>query len=275
MPSRKAGNLIERRRAPSARSQPLRLGSAASTWSSVNTAMSRRYTVAGSVQPDRRCRCADLGFPSASGPARATAGVGGPVGAARWEGGGRRERRHRPGPRTARGARRRRDGRAAHRRHVALNKTTTLRAYRVAQTGGALHPNDHRALRWVGADELDDLPWVPADRAWVCELTRLLRSGPMVRPAVESDRAGIAAVIVEAYRHEFSTLSHNMDNVAAALTPAVEIDRFFVADRGGDILGAVACTDHAGRAMRVNAADWRRHLGVVRGALAARILARQ
>jgi 8-oxo-dGTP diphosphatase len=158
---------------------------------------------------------------------------------------------------------------------VALNKTTTLRAYRVAQTGGALHPNDHRALRWVGADELDDLPWVPADRAWVCELTRLLRSGLMVRPAVESDRAAIASVIVEAYRHEFSTLSRNMDNVAAALTPAVEIDRFFVADRGGDILGAVACTDHTGRAMRLNAADWRRHLGVVRGALAARILARQ
>ena len=29
---------------------------------------------------------------------------------------------------------------------VALSTTTTLRAYRVTQTGGALHPNDHRAL---------------------------------------------------------------------------------------------------------------------------------
>ena len=34
---------------------------------------------------------------------------------------------------------------------VALNETTTLRAYRVTQTGGALRPNDHRALRWVTA----------------------------------------------------------------------------------------------------------------------------
>ena len=50
---------------------------------------------------------------------------------------------------------------------VALNETTTLRAYRVTQTGGALHPNDHRALRWVTADELDRLPWVPADRTWL------------------------------------------------------------------------------------------------------------
>ena len=158
---------------------------------------------------------------------------------------------------------------------VALNDKMTLRAYRVTQTGGALHPNDHRALRWVGADELDGLPWVPADRAWIGELTLLLRSGVAVRPAVESDRAGIASVVVEAYRHEFSTLSRSMDKIAAALTPAVEVDRFFVADRCGDIIGAIACTDHTGRAVRVKAADWRRHLGVVPGALAARILAPQ
>jgi 8-oxo-dGTP diphosphatase len=57
---------------------------------------------------------------------------------------------------------------------VALSETMTLRAYRVTQTGGELHPNDHRALRWVCADELDGLPWVPADRAWVGELKQAL-----------------------------------------------------------------------------------------------------
>ena len=57
---------------------------------------------------------------------------------------------------------------------VALNETTTLRAYRVTQTGGALRPNDHRALRWVTADELTSLPWVPADRAWLGELAQAL-----------------------------------------------------------------------------------------------------
>ena len=158
---------------------------------------------------------------------------------------------------------------------VALSETMTLRAYRVSQTGGALHPNDHRALRWVSADELDDLPWVPADRAWVGELTRLLEGGVKVRPAVESDRVRIASVIAEAYRHEFNTLSRDTDRITAALTPGVEVDRFFIADRGGDVVGTIACTDHTGRAMRVTAADWRRHLGVVRGTLAARILARQ
>ena len=57
---------------------------------------------------------------------------------------------------------------------VALNAATTLRAYRVTQTGGALRPNDHRALRWVTADELESLPWVPADRAWLAELADAL-----------------------------------------------------------------------------------------------------
>lgn len=59
---------------------------------------------------------------------------------------------------------------------VALNEAMTLRAYRVTQIGGALHPNDHRALQWVRADELEGLAWVPADRAWLGELRQLLRA---------------------------------------------------------------------------------------------------
>jgi 8-oxo-dGTP diphosphatase len=58
---------------------------------------------------------------------------------------------------------------------VALNQAMTLRAYRVTLTGGALRPNDHRELRWVRVDELDALPWVPADRAWLDDLARALR----------------------------------------------------------------------------------------------------
>jgi 8-oxo-dGTP diphosphatase len=60
---------------------------------------------------------------------------------------------------------------------IALNETMTLRAYRVTQTGGTLRPNDHRALRWVTAEELQSLPWVPADRAWVKELAQALQPG--------------------------------------------------------------------------------------------------
>jgi 8-oxo-dGTP diphosphatase len=60
---------------------------------------------------------------------------------------------------------------------IALDDTTTLRAYRVIRTEGAPQANDHRALRWVGIAEIDALNWVPADRAWVPDLSRLLRAG--------------------------------------------------------------------------------------------------
>lgn len=53
---------------------------------------------------------------------------------------------------------------------VAIAESAVLRAYLVTRTGGRLHPHDHRALRWVGARDLPDLPWVPADRAWLPDL---------------------------------------------------------------------------------------------------------
>ncbi|MBB2993116.1 8-oxo-dGTP diphosphatase [Mycolicibacterium iranicum] len=60
---------------------------------------------------------------------------------------------------------------------VALSPTMVLRAYAVARVGGVLHPHDHRGLRWVRAEELDDLPWVPADRGWIPALASTLRAG--------------------------------------------------------------------------------------------------
>jgi 8-oxo-dGTP diphosphatase len=57
---------------------------------------------------------------------------------------------------------------------VALNATTTLRAYHVSLAGGEPHPHDHGALRWVAAAELHDVDWVPADRDWLPALARIL-----------------------------------------------------------------------------------------------------
>jgi 8-oxo-dGTP diphosphatase len=57
---------------------------------------------------------------------------------------------------------------------VALPNGMILRAYRVTLTEGSPHPHDHQALRWVTVAELPDLPWVPADRAWLPDLTTAL-----------------------------------------------------------------------------------------------------
>ncbi|MEI6251939.1 MAG: (deoxy)nucleoside triphosphate pyrophosphohydrolase [Mycobacteriaceae bacterium] len=59
---------------------------------------------------------------------------------------------------------------------VAIGDSLILRAYRVTQTGGTLHPHDHGALRWVDAAELSEVAWVPADRAWLPELLHRLRA---------------------------------------------------------------------------------------------------
>jgi 8-oxo-dGTP diphosphatase len=57
---------------------------------------------------------------------------------------------------------------------VALSETMTLRAYCVTCTAGTPRPDDHRALRWITVAELDDLAWVPADRAWLADLAAAL-----------------------------------------------------------------------------------------------------
>jgi hypothetical protein len=68
-----------------------------------------------------------------------------------------------------------------------------LESYRVTQTGGALHPNDHRALRWIGADELADLPWVPADQEWLSDLTQSpCGDRSVTQPVVHHVHAGVA-----------------------------------------------------------------------------------
>jgi 8-oxo-dGTP diphosphatase len=37
---------------------------------------------------------------------------------------------------------------------------------------------EHTAMRWLAADELDSVPWLPADRPIVAELPVLLAEGP-------------------------------------------------------------------------------------------------
>ena len=57
---------------------------------------------------------------------------------------------------------------------IALNATTTLRAYHVSLIRGEPHPHDHGALRWVTAAQLHEIDWVPADRGFLAALARIL-----------------------------------------------------------------------------------------------------
>jgi 8-oxo-dGTP diphosphatase len=55
-----------------------------------------------------------------------------------------------------------------------------LRVFAVRLVGGDQPKNlEHTAMRWLSADELDTVQWLPADRPIVAELPPLLRrSGP-------------------------------------------------------------------------------------------------
>ena len=54
-----------------------------------------------------------------------------------------------------------------------------LRAFAVRLLDGVVpQPLEHTALRWLGADELDSVPWLPADQPIVAELPGLLRERP-------------------------------------------------------------------------------------------------
>lgn len=50
-----------------------------------------------------------------------------------------------------------------------------LRAYFVSCVHGTPHAHEHRALRWVGATQLAELAWVPADTSWLPQLDAALR----------------------------------------------------------------------------------------------------
>lgn len=59
------------------------------------------------------------------------------------------------------------------------NGRAVLRVFTVRLLDGALpRPLEHAALRWLGADELDSVPWLPADRPIVAALAGLLGEGP-------------------------------------------------------------------------------------------------
>ena len=50
-----------------------------------------------------------------------------------------------------------------------------LRVFAVTlRDGGVPRALEHSAMRWLGADELDSVPWLPADEPIVAELPGLL-----------------------------------------------------------------------------------------------------
>lgn len=54
------------------------------------------------------------------------------------------------------------------------HRRTVLKIFAARLVDGDPKPLEHAALRWLGPDELDDVPWLPAD----APIVEALRAGP-------------------------------------------------------------------------------------------------
>jgi 8-oxo-dGTP diphosphatase len=59
---------------------------------------------------------------------------------------------------------------------VVINATSVLRIWAARVSRGTPVAREHAALRWLAADELDQVDWLPADRVLLPELRSLLIS---------------------------------------------------------------------------------------------------
>lgn len=93
-----------------------------------------------------------------------------------------------------------------------------------------------------------------------------------IRKAMETDRYDIALCIAEGFEKDFSLLCKDNQRVAVAIAPGLQIERFYIAEVAGEIAGVMAIADCNGRAAKVDKESLKKHLGFVKGLLAALVL---
>lgn len=57
-----------------------------------------------------------------------------------------------------------------------------LRVWLATLVSGVPQALEHRSVRWLGVDELESVPWLPADTPIVAELVKVLPPHPTSRP---------------------------------------------------------------------------------------------
>lgn len=68
-----------------------------------------------------------------------------------------------------------------------------------------------------------------------------------IRKAEETDRNHVAFCIVEGFEKDFSILCKDNQKVADAIAAGLHMERFYVADVKGNIVGLLAVSDCNGR----------------------------
>ena len=86
-----------------------------------------------------------------------------------------------------------------------------------------------------------------------------------IRKAKETDRNNVALCIAEGFEKDFSILCKDYQKVADAIAMGLNIERFYVADIKGNIVGVLAISDCNGRAAKAEKVSLKKHFGFIKG----------
>jgi 8-oxo-dGTP diphosphatase len=73
---------------------------------------------------------------------------------------------------------------------LVIGDDAVLRVFVCTEVQGTPQLVDHDEHRWLSAEELDDVPWIPVDAPLVAELRRQLRGISRTGPSGGADSAG-------------------------------------------------------------------------------------
>lgn len=94
----------------------------------------------------------------------------------------------------------------------------------------------------------------------------------IVRKANESDRANIAKAIALSFEKVFAVFTKDMTRMAKVFEGGIIIERYFVAEQHGEIIGIVAVGDCVSRVNSSTKEECVKNLGRIRGALAFKVI---
>ena len=93
-----------------------------------------------------------------------------------------------------------------------------------------------------------------------------------IRKAKETDRNNVALCIAEGFEKDFSILCKDYQKVADAIAMGLNIERFYVADIKGNIVGVLAISDCNGRAAKAEKVSLKKHFGFIKGIIGTFVL---
>ena len=94
----------------------------------------------------------------------------------------------------------------------------------------------------------------------------------IIRKARERDNLNIAKTLAHSFEKVVSVLIKDMECAAKILENGIAIDRFYVAEQNEEIIGIIACGDCTGRVINITKEDCKKHLGLIRGTVAFKLL---